>query len=323
MPLVRSFLRRVFQRPDAHSLAGLAAFAAGCGLALAAFGGVKWLDGLMDQPLLLQLFLAVNLCISLAAVLQVRKLKQAADSKADFLASMSHDIRTPMNGVIGFTDLLQQGDLTDEQRRSVDYIAESGHTMVRLLNDILDFSRMEAGGLELDQSEVDLHDELAYSVALFEPRALTKGITLVCDIDPEVPERIVGDPLRLRQILLNLVGNAVKFTDHGNVTLSVHAQRTMLETQLTILVSDTGIGIPAESLERIFETYVQAGSKTTRERGGTGLGLAISSQLIGLMEGHIDVASEHGKGTVFTVRLPVHALPPVRRDGPSVLAAVA
>lgn len=265
---------------------------------------------LFDQPLLaLVLFVGTMAALGLPLALVLRRLRDQTSAKADFLASMSHDIRTPMNGVLGFADLLRsQGGLTPDQRRSVDHIAQSGQTMVRLLNDILDFSRLEAGHLVLEQAEVSLHDELEYCLGLFRPRAAEKGLALDCLIDDGVPRWIVGDPLRLRQVLLNLIGNAVKFTDHGQVRLHARAQRGVLSTHLSLDVTDTGVGIAPHALGRIFGRYAQAASSTAREHGGSGLGLAICKQLVDLMDGRILAASQPGQGTVFTVHLPVREI---------------
>ncbi len=257
----------------------------------------------------LVLFVAGIAAAGIPLGLVIARLRRQASAQAQFLASMSHDIRTPMNGVLGFADLLrQQGRLTAAQRASVDHIATSGQTMVRLLNNILDFSRAEAGRLELERGAVALHDELAYCAAMFQPRAAEKGIAIRCLIDPQVPPRIVGDSLRLRQVLLNLVGNAVKFTDSGSVDLRVHATRGPMSTHLVIEVADTGVGIAADALGRIFDRYQQADCSVARSHGGSGLGLAICRQLVGLMDGRIDVASRQGSGTVFTVHLPVREL---------------
>lgn len=270
------------------------------------------------------LFLAGMVAAGIPLGLTIRRLAAQTSAKTQFLAYMSHDIRTPMNGVLGFADLLrQQGGLTPEQRRSVDHIAQSGQTMVRLLNDILDFSRLEAGQMVLEQGELALHDELEYCLGLFRPRAAEKGIALACVIDEGVPLRIVGDPLRLRQVLLNLIGNAVKFTDHGQVRLHARAQHGVLATHLTLEVSDTGMGIAPEALGRIFGRYSQADSATARKHGGSGLGLAICKQLVELMDGRILAASQPGRGTVLTVHLNVHELPSRRRTDQPLLAAVA
>ena len=263
-----------------------------------------------DYPLLaMALFAAGMVAAGVPLGLMIRRLRRHSDAMAQFLASMSHDIRTPMNGVLGFADLLrQQGRLTAAQRASVDHIAESGQAMVRLLNDILDFSRAEAGRLELEQGEVALYDELAYCTAMFQPRAAEKGITIRCTIEPEVPPRIVGDSLRLRQVLLNLVGNAVKFTDSGSVELKVQAARGRFGTHLLVEVTDTGRGIAPDALGRIFDRFQQADSSVAREHGGSGLGLAICRQLVTLMDGRIEVASVPGSGTTFAVHLPVREI---------------
>jgi len=269
-----------------------------------------------DPLIAMALFVAGLAAAGVPLGLMIRRLRRHSGAMAEFLASMCHDIRTPMNGVLGFADLLrQQGRLTAAQRASVDHIAESGQTMVRLLNDILDFSKAEAGRLELEHGEVALYDEIAYCTAMFQPHAAEKGLALRCSVDPEVPLGVVGDPLRLRQVLLNLVGNAVKFTDSGSVDLRVHATRARLATHLVIEVADTGMGIAPEALGRIFERYQQADCSVARSHGGSGLGLAICRQLVSLMDGRIELASTLGKGTVFTVHLPVRELPsaqPVR-----------
>ncbi len=264
---------------------------------------------LFPDPLAaLGLFSIGSLAMVVVVTRLLRDMRSKAEARADLLASMSHDIRTPMNGVLGFTDLLKQGELSAEQRRNVDHIAESGQTMVRLLNDILDFSRLEAGRLELARDEVDLHAELEYAVALFQPRAREKGISLSCEIDRHVPRWIAGDALRLRQVLLNLVGNAVKFTDSGFVRLRAHAQRALMADELVVEVADSGIGIAAADLGRIFQKYGQARQGTAARRGGSGLGLAIARQLVRLMNGRISVSSALGQGTCFTLELPVQEI---------------
>jgi signal transduction histidine kinase len=275
-----------------------------------------------DPLIAMALFAAGMAVAGLPLGLMIRRLRRHSNAMAEFLASMSHDIRTPMNGVLGFADLLrQQGRLTAAQRASVDHIAESGQTMVRLLNDILDFSKAEAGRLELEHGEIALYDEFAYCTAMFQPRAAEKSLAIRCIVDPEVPLRIVGDPLRLRQVLLNLVGNAVKFTDSGSVDLRVHATRGRLATHLVIEVADTGVGIAPEALGRIFERYQQADCTVARSHGGTGLGLAICRQLVGLMDGRIEVASTQDSGTVFTVHLPVRELASAPPASPRLAAA--
>lgn len=295
-----------------------------CAATMLGYGPIALVQGEPGQRILvLQLFLACSFAIGLPVAALLLRTRDMASAKAEFLASMSHDIRTPMNGVIGFADLLSQGELTPEQRRNVEHITESGQTMVRLLNDILDYSRMEAGRMQLEENDVALRDEITYCMAMFEPRAAQKGIVLECRLDDDVPDRILGDSLRIRQILLNLLGNAVKFTDQGKVTLRASAHRGPTATQIAIEVADTGIGIPQQALQRIFNKYEQVDGKTARERGGSGLGLAISSQLVSLMDGSIKVQSETGIGTVFTVHLPVRELPSLTGPVAVQLAAVA
>ena len=253
-------------------------------------------------------FIAGCFALTVPVALLIRHRLLQLDARAQFLASMSHDIRTPMTGVLGFADLLRQGELTAEQRRNVDHIAESGQTMVRLLNDILDFSRLEAGRPELAREEVDLHAELHYAAALFQPRAREKGLRLTCEIEPHVPQVIRGDVLRLRQVLLNLVGNAVKFTDHGHVRISAHAHRGIMASELVVEVSDNGPGIAPAMQGRIFEKYAELGRGAASARGGTGLGLAIARQLVELMDGRIELASQPSEGSTFTIRIPVQVV---------------
>ncbi len=225
----------------------------------------------------------------------------AASAKAVFLANMSHEIRTPMDGVLGFTELVLATDLKPEQRRHLELVADSGRSMMRLLNDILDISKIQSGKMVLANEAVDLRHVIRRCVELMAPMALSKGLRLTTDFDPAVPARILGDPLRLRQILLNLVGNAVKFTGEGLITVVAAIENGVLRIE----VSDTGIGIPSDRLTAIFEQFSQADSSIAQSYGGTGLGLSISGDLVRLMGGSISVASVVGRGTTFTVVLPV------------------
>lgn len=229
--------------------------------------------------------------------------EQATKAKAEFLATMSHEIRTPMNGVIGMADLLQQTKMSRDQREMVETIRTSGYALLTIINDILDFSKIEAGKLDLETTPLSVGDVLEGVTETLAPNAAKKGIRLNCFVDPNIPEAVLGDPVRLRQILFNLGGNAVKFTEEGSVSLRVERIPGGGSNEVSLLfeVRDTGIGISEQAQSKLFEAFSQAESSTTRRFGGTGLGLTISQRLVELMDGEIKVQSELGKGSCFSV----------------------
>jgi two-component system, sensor histidine kinase and response regulator len=227
-----------------------------------------------------------------------------------FLATMSHEIREPMNGVIGMTRLLLESPLSDEQRGYVDAVHEAGQALLTIINDILDLSRLEADRLELDRVDFDLRAVLERTTTIVGPRAREKGLDLILRVAPDVPGKLRGDPGRLRQVLLNLIGNAVKFTSSGEVGVAVHLVRDHGDSaELTITVHDTGVGIPEHLQDRLFTPYAQADPSVPRLYGGSGLGLSICRRLVSLMGGNMTLESRPGQGTSFTLTLTLAKAP--------------
>ena len=234
----------------------------------------------------------------------MRQAKEAAESasraKSSFLANMSHEIRTPMNGIIGMAQLLARTELRSHQRDYLSTVDESAHVLLRLLNDILDFSKIEAGKLELECVDFRISECVARATQMMVLRAAEKGLEIACRVAPEIPDHLRGDSGRIQQVLVNLLGNAVKFTEAGEIFVNVNAESiTPDRVRLHISVSDTGIGIPADKLDQIFRPFEQAESSTTRRFGGTGLGLTISRQLVEMMHGRVWIDSEVGRGSTF------------------------
>lgn len=225
----------------------------------------------------------------------------ASQAKSQFLANMSHEIRTPMNGMLGMAELLSTTQLTETQSSYVKTIHHSGHALLSIINDILDFSKIEAGKLELEAVAFDIRELAEEACDLFADLANKKGVELVCAVAPAIEGEIVGDPTRLRQILINLISNAVKFTATGEIVVDIKpVADSAAATQLKITVVDTGVGIPGDKLERIFQAFVQADGTTSRRYGGTGLGLSICTELVNLMGGHLAVTSRPGLGSKFS-----------------------
>jgi PAS domain S-box-containing protein len=257
--------------------------------------------------------------------------EQATRLKSEFLANMSHEIRTPLNGVLGMTQVLAHTNLTPDQKEQVATILDSGKTLMSILNDILDLSKIEAGKLEVTPVSGDLRHKLSRMIKLHAATAEEKGLKVQLFIDPSVPSRLTFDPVRVRQCVGNLVSNAIKFTEHGDIMVVVTCEPTETgDSRVIVHVTDSGCGIPADKIDRVFESFSQADGSTTRRFGGTGLGLPITRKLARMMGGDVSVVSEPGRGSVFTLKflaessdvihvqdavLPKPASPAARREG--------
>jgi len=241
---------------------------------------------------------------------EVAKAKRAAEeanmAKSSFLASMSHEIRTPLNGIIGMTDLiLMDNNIPDQYVEHLTDIKQSSESLLEIINEILDISKIEAEKLEIETIEFSLRDVVEKVIRLLSVKTFQNKLEFLCLHPPDMPDRVIGDPTRVRQVLVNLLGNAIKFTKKGNVTFSIEVLEINDQTvSLKFIVKDSGIGIPAEKLDLLFESYYQADSSMSRSYGGTGLGLTISKRLVEMMGGSIGVESEHGKGSTFSFTLP-------------------
>jgi len=242
-------------------------------------------------------------------IIAKEKAEAASIAKSEFLANMSHELRTPMNGIIGFSELVLTTELQKTQRDYLQNVGKSAYNLLNIINDILDFSKIEAGKITIDNNVFKLNEAVEETVDVLSIKALEKNVEIICDIDPRLPAQFFGDQFRLRQILMNLIGNAIKFTSKGEICVAVSQTRPAYEIEskkildVTISVKDSGIGIAPEKLDEIFESFTQADSSTTRKFGGTGLGLTISKRLAELMDGSLKVESDYGNGSTFTLLL--------------------